>query len=196
MLKQVKRSIDGEFIVNDFIVEGRAIAYNCLAKVGKRFEMILPTALDNCDLSDVGLLINNNDSGIPLARYRENDETSTMELFKKEDGLYFRASLDPNSPDAQNLISALKRNTINKMSFAMLVIMNDENLFADDTTVYIRNISKVREISIVTWPAYSATSAELRDDSTTETDFEKYFDGKEQLNKENELLIAKLKALI
>lgn len=188
---------------NDYItIEGRAVVYNQVANIqNKYFEVILPTALDNCDLSDVSLLINHNSNSIPLARYRVNIEDSTMELFKKEDGLYFRAKLDPKAPTVQDLVSAMKHKNIDRMSFRFGLCLDGYNEVSDNGSIiptrYIHSIYKISEISVVTWPAYSDTSAYLRsiNDKGDEELLEDKLKKQKEEEDEHKLFIAKMLAL-
>ncbi len=79
-------------------------------------------------------------------------------------GLSFRANLDTErNADASALYSAVERGDITGMSFMFLVDKDSwENLDSDHPTRHIRSISKVFEVSAVTFPAYEATSITAR----------------------------------
>jgi HK97 family phage prohead protease len=75
-----------------------------------------------------------------------------------------RVDLDTeNNADARSLYSAVGRGDITGMSFLFIV---DEDLWedidSDHPTRHIRKISKVFEVSAVTFPAYEATSITAR----------------------------------
>ena len=59
---------------------GRPIVYDERTDLGWYDEIIATGALDNADLKDVRFLINHNTDMIPLARSRNNNENSTMQM--------------------------------------------------------------------------------------------------------------------
>lgn len=143
---------------------GRPIVYGVRTDIGPFDEIIEPGALDRADLRDVRLLVNHNTMMIPLARSRNNNENSTMQLMLVPEGLDFRADLDiQRNSDAQNLYSAVTRGDISGMSFLMFVDGDSwDDLESDHPTRHIRSISRVLEVSAVTFPAYAATTIEAR----------------------------------
>lgn len=150
----------------DFIT-GQPIVYGDLYDVGGMFgETIDRGALEKTDLRDVRFLVNHNFSMIPLARSRNNNANSTMQLEMVDGGLNIRAKLDTeNNATAKELYSAVSRGDISGMSFAFLVDGESwENLDSDYPIRHITSISSVFEVSAVTAPAYEATSIEARSD--------------------------------
>ena len=145
-------------------IEGRAIVYGQTTNLGWYDETIAPGALKDTDLRDVRLLVNHNTDMIPLARSRNNNENSTMQLSVDEEGMKIRANLDTeNNVDAKALYSAAERKDISGMSF-MFVVDKDswDDLESDHPTRTITGIKRVLEVSAVTFPAYSQTSLEAR----------------------------------
>jgi hypothetical protein len=145
-------------------IEGRAIVFGSQTDIGWYDEIIDKGALDDTDLRDVRMLVNHNTDMIPLARSRNNNENSTMQLSVDDEGMVIRADLDiENNSDAKNLYSAVSRGDISGMSF-MMIVDGDKwaNLDSDHPTRTITSIKKVLEVSAVTWPAYEATSIEAR----------------------------------
>ena len=127
-------------------------------------EKIDKGALDDADLKDVRLLVNHNTDMIPLARSRNNNENSTMQMTVDEAGMNIRANLDTeNNADAKSLYSAIERRDMSGMS-SMFMVYGDrwENIDSDYPTRYIEKISKVFEVSSVTFPAYEQTTLEAR----------------------------------
>ena len=150
----------------DFIT-GQPIVYGDLYDVGGMFgETIDRGALEKTDLRDVRFLVNHNFSMIPLARSRNNNANSTMQLEMVDGGLNIRAKLDTeNNATAKELYSAVSRGDISGMSFAFLVDGESwEDLDSDYPIRHITSISSVFEVSAVTAPAYEATSIEARSD--------------------------------
>ncbi len=128
-------------------------------------EYVAPGAFSKTlkDGADVRLLIDH--EGAPLARTKSN----TMRLLEDERGLRVEAELDPSNPRAAEIISALKRGDMNQMSFAFRVIRDE---WSKDRST--RTLKEVRlfDVSVVTFPAYEDTVAEIRNaqivDNTTQ----------------------------
>lgn len=143
---------------------GRPIVYGQRTNLGWYDEIIEQGALDTTDLKDVRFLVNHNTDMIPLARSRNNTENSTMQLTTDQDGLVIRADLDTeNNTDAKNLYSAVGRGDISGMSFMFNVDKDSwDDIESDHPTRHVRSISRVMEVSAVTFPAYSQTSIQAR----------------------------------
>lgn len=147
------------------IITGRPIVYNSRTNLGYFDEIIDAGALDNSDLTDIRFLVNHDTSMIPLARSRRNNGNSTMKLTPDADGLNLDfVKLDTeNNSDARSLYSAVSRGDITGMSFMFFVDgENWENLESDHPTRHITAISRVLEVSAVTWPAYDSTEIYAR----------------------------------
>ena len=144
---------------------GRPIVYDSRTDLGWYDEIIERGALDRTDLKDVRFLVNHNTDMIPLARSRNNNANSTMQMSVVEGvGMSIRVNLDTeNNAEAKSLYSAVSRGDISGMSF-MFTVDSDtwEDLESEHPTRHIRNISKVFEVSAVTFPAYEATSITAR----------------------------------
>lgn len=147
------------------IITGRPIVYESKTDLGYFDEVIKRGALDKTDLRDVRFLVNHDTSKIPLARSRNNNANSTMQLSVDESGMGIRVNLDvENNSEARNLYSAIKRGDITGMSFMFAVDGDEwENLDSDHPTRNITSISTVVEVSAVTFPAYESTSISARD---------------------------------
>jgi HK97 family phage prohead protease len=116
------------------------------------------------DLKDVAFLVNHNTDMIPLARSRNNNANSTMQLTPDFEGLLTKMYIDvENNSDARNLYSAVKRGDIDGMSF-MFVVEADrwEDIDTDYPKRFITKIRKIFEVSAVTFPAYEQTSIQAR----------------------------------
>lgn len=152
-------------------VVGRPILYNSRTNLGEFDEVIDGGALDGADLKDVRFLVNHNTAMIPLARSRNNNENSTMQMIVDGDGMNIRVNLDTeNNTDARNLYSAIKRGDIDGMSF-MFTVDSDtwEQLDSKHPTRHINKIGKVFEVSAVTFPAYPETTISARAAETLES---------------------------
>ena len=156
---------------NKGIIEGYAIVYDSMTDLGYFNEIIEAGALEGANLKDVRLLVNHDTNMIPLARSRNNNENSTMQLIVDKKGLFVRIKLDiENNSDAKNLYSAIKRGDISGMSFMFTIDDEEwEDLDSDHPTRHIRKIAQVFEVSAVTFPAYEATEINARDKEALES---------------------------
>lgn len=143
---------------------GRPIVFNAKTDLGWYDEAIASGALDEADLRDVRFLINHNTDMIPLARSRNNNENSTMQLTVDGEGMQIRVDLDTeNNSDARNLYSAVERGDLDGMSFMFTVeadSWNDPD--SDHPSRTIEKLGKIFEVSAVTFPAYEQTSISAR----------------------------------
>lgn len=147
------------------ILTGRPIVYNSRTNLGYFDEIIEPGALDGADLTDVRFLVNHNTSMIPLARSRRNNGNSTMQMSVDPEGLLLNYVLldTENNADARALYSAVQRGDLSGMSFMFRVDGEAwDDLESDHPTRRITKISKVYEVSAVTFPAYEDTQISVR----------------------------------
>lgn len=145
-------------------LSGVPIVFDQRTNLGWHDEIIERGALDATDLRDVRFLINHNTDMIPLARSRNNNENSTMQMSVGDSGMAIRVDLDTeNNAESKALYSAVERGDISGMSF-MFSVDSDawEDLESEHPTRIIKSISKVFEVSAVTFPAYEATSIQAR----------------------------------
>lgn len=174
-----KKNVNGEIMQRSFcfdvraerteeggnIITGRPIVYDSKTDLGWFNEVIRAGALDKADLRDVRFLVNHDVKKIPLARSRNNNGKSTMQLTVDDKGLAIRVTLDTeNNMEARALYSAVQRGDISGMSF-MFRVDGEEwtDLETDHPTRYINAISTVYEVSAVTFPAYESTEIDARD---------------------------------
>ena len=154
------------------IITGHPIVFNQETEIetwaGKIQEVIDPEAIDGeTDMRDVRFLVGHDTTRIPLARSRNNNENSTMQLTPDEIGLAMRASIDTeNNGTAKELYSAAGRGDISGMSFMFRVDKDSwDGLDTDRPLRHIRHISKIYEVSAVVFPAYEGTDLEAADES-------------------------------
>lgn len=147
------------------VLTGRPIVYNQRTDLGWYDEIIADGALDGADLRDVRFLVNHNTDMIPLARSRNNNTNSTMQLsVVGGEGMDIRVDLDTeNNADARSLYSAVERGDISGMSFMFVVDADSwDDIESDHPTRTIRSIERVIEVSAVTFPAYEQTYIQAR----------------------------------
>ena len=145
-------------------ITGRPIVFNSRTNIGPFDEIIERGALDKTDLKDVRFLVNHDTSKIPLARSRNNNKNSTMQLSVDDNGMAIRVNLDvENNAEAKSLYSAVQRGDISGMSFMFGIDDEEwENLESEHPTRHIRAINTVIEVSAVTFPAYEDTEINAR----------------------------------
>ena len=148
-------------------ITGTPIVFNQETDLGYYRESISPEALENTDLKDVRFLVGHNTSMIPLARSRNNNKNSTMQMTVTERGMEIRVDLDTeNNADARTLYSAVNRGDISGMSFMFTVDKDSwEDLESDSPKRTITSIGKVFEVSAVAFPAYEGTDLQAADES-------------------------------
>ncbi len=145
-------------------ITGRPIVFEARTDIGPWDEIIDRGALDETDLKDVRFLVNHNIDMIPLARSRNNNANSTMQMSVDENGMSIRVDLDiANNADARSLYSAVSRGDISGMSFMFSVDKDSwDEVDSEHPTRHIRSIRRVLEVSAVTFPAYAQTSIQTR----------------------------------
>lgn len=185
-------------------LRGTPIVYGSPTDIGGWFrEIIEPGALDGANLKDVPLLVNHNESMIPVARSRNNTPNSTMRLTPTMTGLDMEADIDvERNSTARELDSAVSRGDLDGMSFKFSV--GDErwdDLDTDYPTRHILRFDTIAEVSAVTWPAYNATeiyaarSKEVLDNARSALDSAREDQDCSSLDSE-ELELLKAKTLI
>jgi len=141
-------------------ITGRPIVFGQVTDMGWYREVIDQGALDReTDLTDVRFLIGHNTGMVPLARSRNNNEHSTMQMKIIPEGMDIRVDLDTeNNTDSRKLYSATDRGDISGMSFMFVVDKATwEDLDSDYPLRRIQHIRKVFEVSAVAFPAYEGT---------------------------------------
>ena len=145
---------------DNLIIEGYAAVFDSVTDLGPFQERIAQGAFSDVLDDDVRLLINHD--GVPLARTSNN----TLELSQDETGLYYRAQLS-DTQAGRDLYQMIKRGDINQSSFAFMI--DKESNDADGVRV-IEKVSKLIDVSPVTYPAYQAASVFARAEDNKDND--------------------------
>ena len=150
-------------------ITGTPIVFEQSTDLGWCQETISRGALDGTDLKDVRFLIGHNTSMIPLARSRNNNENSTMQMSVTDEGMDIRVDLDTeNNAEARALYSAVKRGDMTGMSFMFTVDKDSwDDIESDYPKRTVRHISRVLEVSAVAFPAYPQTSIQAASEGQT-----------------------------
>ena len=150
-------------------ITGTPIVFDQATDMGWYQETIARGALDSTDLKDVRFLVGHNTGMIPLARSRNNNENSTMQLTVNDGGMDIRVDLDTeNNAEARALYSAVKRGDMSGMSF-MFIVESDswDDIESDYPKRTIRSIKTVMEVSAVAFPAYPQTTIQAASEDAT-----------------------------
>jgi len=154
------------------VIQGHAAVFGQTTNMyGCWNETIARGAFDKTDFTDVLFSVNHDLSEIPLARSRNNNANSTLQLQVDDQGLNTRAVLDiENNGDAKALYGSVQRGDMNGMSF-IFSVREDEwtGLDTDMPSRTIIDIAKVYEVSAVSFPAYDGTDINARDASVLES---------------------------
>ena len=150
-------------------ITGTPIVFDQETDLGWYRESIDKDALLETDLRDVRFLVGHNTSMIPLARSRNNNEHSTMQMVVTDRGMEIRVDLDTeNNAEARALYSAVKRGDMSGMSF-MFTVDGDswEDIDTESPKRTITSIRKVFEVSAVAFPAYEGTDIQAASEGET-----------------------------
>ena len=164
---------------DDNVVVGYGSVFNTLSnELGGFREIIAEGAFDGRLEDDVRFLINH--EGLPLAR----TTNGTLKLTTDERGLKYEARV-ANTSLGRDLIELMRNGTINQSSFAF-VVEDDSWEVRDGVNVRtINKVSRLYDVSAVTYPAYEEASVALRSmEEWKKTEDEKVL--KENLEKEKE----------
>ena len=169
-MKKIERRFDVELRAmrddeNGTYITGVPIVFDKETDLGFYKETIDRHALDNTDMKDVRFLVNHNTDMIPLARSRNNNANSTMQMWVEEDGMHIRVNLDVDrNTEAKALYSAVDRGDVSGMSFMFSVDEDSwEGLDTEKPKRTITSVGKIFEVSAVTFPAYEQTSIQAAD---------------------------------
>lgn len=145
---------------DDLVVEGYAAVFNSTTDLGSFQERIAPGAFADVLDDDVRLLINHD--GVPLAR----TSNGTLKLKEDDNGLYYRGVLS-DTQAGRDLYTMIQRGDISQSSFAFTI--GEESVDEDGVRV-IEKVSRLIDVSPVTYPAYQAASVYARAEEKKEND--------------------------
>lgn len=160
MTKRETRAVEADFEIREIgdgmTFVGYAAKFNSRSEnLGGFVETITPGAFKRSlrSRNDVKLLVNH-DSGRVLASTR----SGTLRLEEDAVGLKVEADL-PNTSDGRDMAELLRRGDLSSMSFGFTVMKDTWNAEGSE-----RSLESVRlfETSIVAFPAYQATEANVR----------------------------------
>lgn len=151
------RSAEGEEASNKVI--GTAAVIGQKTDMGWYEEVIEQGAFDGCDMSDVVLNLNHDDS-ILLAGTRNG----SMRLWVDTYGLNHESEVI-DTTQGKDALKLVRSGLISKMSFAFVIDRDGEEWEDRMEGKEIRHITKIKklyDVSLVTFPAYPQTSVFAR----------------------------------
>lgn len=162
------------------IVEGYAVVFDSPATHGFT-EIIDKNAFNGCDMKDVCLKYNHDDSHLILARTRNG----SLRLQIDDRGLFIHAELIDTTSN-RDIYKMIQAGLLDKMSFAFTVEEEKWDLATDTRTIL--KIDRLYDVSVVDTPFYDTTSIYARALSTLDNEKKKL----ENLRAERELFKRKL----
>lgn len=151
---EVRKGADGRKI------DGTAVVYNMLSEdLGGYKERINPRAFEGADVADVRCLINHDGNKV-LGR----TTSGTLSLSNGPEGMGFSCD-PPDTTYGRDLAVSMDRGDIDQCSFAFTVPRGGaewEDLPDGSFIRTVNKISRLYDVSVVTFPAYTQTSSELR----------------------------------
>ena len=122
-------------------------------------EQIAPGAFSSSLGGDVRALVDH-ETRLVLGR----TTAGTLTLREDESGLYGEIKINPNDSDAMNLYARVQRGDVSQCSFGFEIVSEDYIVGSDgQTCTWTIHDLILYEVSVVTFPAYEATSAYARD---------------------------------
>lgn len=146
------------------VIAGYFAVFNTLYEMfpGVR-ERVAPGAFASSLSGDVRALVNH-DTRLVLGR----TTAGTLTLREDEHGLYGEIQINEHDSDAMNLYARVQRGDVTQCSFGFDILSEEYETDGKTCTYTIRDVV-LYEVSVVTFPAYEATSVEARDGISAES---------------------------
>ena len=146
--------------VEDRTIQGTAIVFASESRDMGFIETISPDAISQelIDSQDVVMLYNHNEDAGILAR--RNKGKGTLNVSVNERGVDFQFKARKGSSLSEEVLSAVNAGDLNACSFSFRIAENGDK-WENRDGVYYRTINKIevlRDLSIVSNPAYESTS--------------------------------------
>ena len=143
----------------DKFVEGYFIKFNEEAKIMEgMYEEVSPGSLDlSLKENDIRCLFNH-EHGMVLGR----TGNQTTELRVDAKGLYGKIKINRDDKQAMDILARIERGDINSCSFGFNIRKEEIQNRDDGSVKFVLKDIDLREVSIVTFPAYPTTSIQSR----------------------------------
>lgn len=169
----------------EMVIEGYAVVFESPATHYGYTEIVDKNAFDICDMRDVCLKYNHNDSFLNLARTRNK----SLQLMVDDKGLKIRANLIDTTQN-RDIYKMVQAGLLDKMSFAFTVSKEEWDYETD--TRRILEIDKLFDVSVVDVPFYESTEVYARSKENYEEEKEKYNQKKLEFEKQKMKLLLSL----
>ncbi|MFM0758692.1 HK97 family phage prohead protease [Streptococcus suis] len=151
----VREQQDGQ---QEKVIEGYFAVYGSETELWPgAFEEIKKGAFDDTLENDIRALINHN-TELVLGR----NKAGTLTLEADDKGLWARVIINEQDTDALNLYARVQRGDVDQCSFGFNIIEESTEFREDGTIKWTIEKIDLHEVSIVTFPAYEATSVQAR----------------------------------
>lgn len=162
MERRTAVSRDGKFQTRaddgNLYIEGYFAVYNSRYDLWDgAYETIEPGAFDGALEDDVRALTNH-DTSLVLGR----TTAGTLTLRTDGRGLWGSIIINQADQDAMNLYERVKRGDVSQCSFGFDILDQDVLYEDGEPSVWVIKRVKLYEVSVVTFPAYTATSVSAR----------------------------------
>lgn len=120
-------------------------------------EIVAPGAFSDTLGEDIRALTNH-DTTLILGR----NKAGTLDLREDSHGLWSRIRVNQKDIDALNLYSRLSRGDVDQGSFGFYITDEERRVLDNGDVQYVIRKIRLIEVSVVTFPAYEATSVSAR----------------------------------
>ncbi len=144
---------------NELYIEGYFAVFNSVYEMyAGVVEEVAPGAFANTLGEDVRALTNH-DTTLVLGR----NKAGTLTLREDSHGLWGSIRINQEDQDAVNLYRRVQRGDVDQCSFGFEILDERRDVLADGTVRYVILKVRLHEVSVVTFPAYEATSVSARE---------------------------------
>lgn len=150
------------------VVEGYAIVFDEPTDIGY-IEIIERDALNDCDMSDVCMKYNHEDTTLIMARTRNK----SLQLTVDDHGLKIYAELIDTQSN-RDIYKSIQAGLLDKMSFAFTVSEAYWDTVDGQDVRRIAGIGKLFDVSVVDVPAYDQTEIYARSKEVAEQEREEF----------------------
>lgn len=144
---------------NEAVIEGYFVVYNQETELWPgAFEEVAPGALDESIRNNDIMCLDNHDSRIVLGSFSSN----TLELKSDNHGLWGRAIIDLEDPNAKSAYRKVETGKVRGCSFGFYPTKEERIEREDGTTKWRITEAELLEVSITAFPAYPQTDIAAR----------------------------------
>ncbi len=144
---------------NELHIEGYFSVFNSPYEIVDGLtEKVAPGAFSETLGEDIRALTNH-DTTLVLGR----NKAGTLELREDAHGLWGSVRINREDQDAMNLYRRVQRGDVDQCSFGFFIESERRDVLPDGSVEYTIERVRLLEVSVVTFPAYEATSVSARE---------------------------------